>query len=72
VPPRRVGEDWLLHDPTGALLPLRDLDGDLWPLVAQSGGESLQVMGEFDGRGLVPMAVLSDHRGRRYSTAVTG
>ena len=42
------------------------------PLVAQSGGEPLQVMGEYDGRRLLPLAVLPDAQGRRYSTVMSG
>lgn len=72
VPPRHPGEDWTLRDATGATIPLVDLDGDPWPLVAQSGGEPIPVMGEFDGHGLLALAILSDTRGHRYSTVVTG
>jgi hypothetical protein len=72
VPPGHRGHGWLLRDTAGAAVPLVDLDGDPWPLVAQAGGEPLQVMGEFDGRGLVALAALSDDRGRRHSTTVTG
>ncbi|HYI57332.1 MAG TPA: SWIM zinc finger family protein [Microlunatus sp.] len=72
VRPPHPGQSWLLRDATGAAVPLVDLDGDPWPLVAQAAGEPLQVMGEFDGRGLLPLAVLSDDRGRRTSTTVTG
>ena len=72
VPPRHPGDQWLLRDASGATVPLVDLGGDAWPLVAQAGGEPLQVMGEYDGRGLVPLAVLPDRLGRRYETALAG
>lgn len=72
VPPPVRGGPWLLRDATGASVPLVGLEADPWPLVAQSGGEPLQVMGEFDGHALEPLAVLSDALGRRYSTVVAG
>jgi hypothetical protein len=70
--PTAPGEPWLLRDAAAAAVPLVELDGDPWPLVAQSGGEPLQVMGEYDGRRLLPLAVLPDDRGRRYSMVLTG
>ncbi|HEU5485079.1 MAG TPA: SWIM zinc finger family protein [Microlunatus sp.] len=72
VPPVAPGEPWQLRDPTGATVPLADLAGDLWPVVAQSGGDPLQVMGEFDGHDLLPLAVVPDDRGRRYTTTLVG
>ena len=72
VPPRLAGDPWLLRDVAGATLPLSDLDGHAWPVLAQSGGEPLQVMGEYDGRALRPLAVLPDAHGRRYTTKLTG
>ena len=53
-------------------MPLVEGEGDPWPLVAQAGGEPLQVMGEYDGRRLLPLAVLPDAHGRRYSTVMSG
>jgi hypothetical protein len=72
IPPAAPGGAWQLRDSTGAALTLTDVDGDLWPLVAQSGGEPVQLMGEYDGRELAPLAVLPDDRGRRYSTTLVG
>jgi hypothetical protein len=72
VPPLRPGEPWRLRDTAGHPVSLVELEGDPWPLVAQSGGQPLQVMGEYDGRGLRPLAVLPDELGRRYSTVVSG
>jgi hypothetical protein len=71
IPPH-AGAGWMLRDGTGATLPLVGLEGDPWPLVAQAGGEPLQVMGEYDGRGLLALAVLPDQLGRRYTTVLTG
>ena len=72
VSPIHPGDPWQLRDAAGATVPLVDLGGDAWPLVAQAGGEPLQVMGEFDGHGLVPLAVLPDLLGRRYETVLAG
>lgn len=72
LPPSRPGEPWLLRDAAGIRVPLGELDGEPWPLVAQAGGEPLQVMGEYDGRVLQPLAVLPDRQGRRYRREVTG
>ena len=60
VPPPPAGGPWRLRDAAGRAVPLVEGDGDPWPLVAQSGGEPLQVMGEYDGRRLLPLAVLPD------------
>ena len=72
MPPRQPGDPWVLRDASGVRVPLLDLGGDGWPMVAQAGGEPLQVMGEYDGRGLTPLAVLPDVLGRRYETALAG
>ncbi len=72
VPPPPAGGPWQLRDAGGRAVPLVEDEGDPWPLVAQSGGEPLQVMGEYDGRRLLPLAVLPDARGRRYSTVMSG
>ncbi len=80
VPPMTAGlpgassaaGSWRIRDAAGRSVPLVDGDGDPWPLVAQAGGEPLQVMGEYDGRRLLPLAVLPDARGRRYSTDLYG
>jgi hypothetical protein len=71
VPPVSDGV-WRLRDAAGRTVPLIDGEGDPWPIVAQAGGEPLQVMGEHDGRRLLPLAVLPDAHGRRYSTALYG
>ena len=72
VPPLHPGDPWRLRDAGGRSVSLVEVEGDLWPLVAQAGGEPLQVMGEYAGRGLRPLAVLPDELGRRYSTVLTG
>lgn len=47
---RRDGNDWHLRDREGRTAPLRVSDG--WALLALSGGQPLQVFGEWDGREL--------------------
>ena len=48
------------EDATGTGCPLLELDGQPWPLLAQSGGEPLTVFGEWNGSGLRPLSVLPD------------
>ena len=72
VPPPQSGGPWQLRDAGGRTVPLVEGEGDPWPLVAQAGGKPLQVMGEYDGRRLLPLAVLPDEHGRRYSTVMAG
>lgn len=72
VPPAHAGDPWRLLDASGRSVPLVEGEGDPWPLVAQAGGRPLQVMGEYDGRRLLPLAVLPDGLGRRYSTVLSG
>ena len=72
VPPAHADDPWRLRDASGRSVPLVEGEGDPWPLVAQAGGEPLQVMGEYDGRRLLPLAVLPDALGRRYSTVLSG
>lgn len=72
LPPSTAGEPWQLRDAAGLSVPLAELDGEPWPLVAQAGGRPLQVMGEYDGRVLQPFAVLPDRQGRRYRREVIG
>jgi len=47
---RRDGNDWQVRDREGRTAPLRVNDG--WALLALSGGQPLQVFGEWDGREL--------------------
>ncbi len=63
---------WWLQDTTGAGCLLRELEGQPWPLLAQSGGEPLTIFGEWNGFGLWPLGVLPDDQGRILSTEICG
>ena len=54
--PRHWGDEFGLLDEEGRALPLRGLPRSLWKLAALSGGRPLAVFGEWDGRGLRPIA----------------
>ncbi len=74
VPPRVADAErrWRLRDADGRCCDLVGVDGELWPLVAQAGGEPLGVFGEWGPAGLLPLSVVPDEHGRRFSTVVTG
>jgi hypothetical protein len=72
VPPDQRPGDWLLRDAHGEACPLLGLAGEPWPLLAQSAGRPLTVFGEWNGAGLLPLSVLPDVDGRRFSTQVVG
>lgn len=52
--PMRIGEQWMLRTAAG-MLPLSLPSALAWPLLACSGGHPLCVMGEWDGRRLLPL-----------------
>lgn len=70
--PVRSEDGWWLRDHAGLCCRLVDLDGQAWPLLAQSGGEPVAVFGEWNGSGLLPLSVLPDDRGRVFSTQICG
>ena len=70
--PVRVAGDWWLVDATGTACPLLELEGQPWPLLAQSGGEACTIFGEWNGFGLWPLSVLPDDQGRMLSTEICG
>ncbi|WP_376796842.1 SWIM zinc finger domain-containing protein [Thermogemmatispora sp.] len=55
------GQSWYLRDRHGQALPLSR--GQHWPLLALSGGYPLTVIGEWNGRELLPLAALSASEG---------
>jgi SWIM zinc finger len=62
VIPQLAGEDWVLQDQQGAVLPLsaRLNPNQGWQLLALSGGHPLAVFGEWDGASLVLLSVWSE------------
>lgn len=53
-------DTWFLHTDAGSL-PLQLDTDDGWALMAFAGGHSLCVMGEWDGRALLPLSAWSTH-----------
>jgi hypothetical protein len=70
--PRPSGEPWLLRDRAGTACRLVDPTGEPWSLLARSCGEPVVLFGEWDGRALRPLAVLSDDRGLPFSAMAYG
>ena len=60
VPPPRPGEAWHLADPDGSAVRLSGLPREPWPLLAASGGDPVEVFGEWGPGGFVPLRLL-DH-----------
>jgi hypothetical protein len=60
VAPRIESNRWLLRDAAGAAVPLVPQFRSAWELLAVSGGSGIDVMGEWDGRALRPMAAVAD------------
>ena len=58
VPVRRDDRQWLLRDETGAALPIDRRFDKGWELMAISGGTGINVMGEWDGTILRPLAAV--------------
>jgi hypothetical protein len=72
TPVRDDAGGWWLVDTAGAGCPLLGLDGQAWPLLAQSGGDPLVVFGEWNGSGLLPLSVLPDDSGHVLSLEICG
>ena len=54
----RDGSAWLVRDRDGAAVPLAP--GEHWRLLALSGGEPIDLAGEWDSEALLPLGVLAD------------
>ena len=65
VVPARVGDGWLVVDSSGLSMPLRGDDEAAWRIAALSGGEPIDLFGEWDGRLLRPLTVVADGRWSR-------
>lgn len=53
--PAGVGE-WSVRDAEGAVLPISPRFGTGWTLLALSGGEPIDLFGEWDGESLLPLS----------------
>lgn len=59
VMPARNGERWYIVDRGNLALPLVARDDTVWTCMAVSGGEPVDVIGEFNGRAIRPLAIVS-------------
>ena len=58
VPPARRGEPWHLADPDGSAVRLVGSVVEPWPLLAASGGDPVDVFGEWGPQGFAPVRLL--------------
>jgi hypothetical protein len=56
VTPEQQGERFMLRDTEGRVLPIAPSYRRSWELMALSGGRSFDVVGEWEGQGLVPLS----------------
>lgn len=63
VAPSTPAGTWRLRDSSGRCADVRGLGGDPWLLLARSGGEPIDVFGEWSGAGFRPLSVLPDQSG---------
>jgi SWIM zinc finger len=61
---------WRLRTPTGECCQVIDLPEEPWPLLARSGGEPIEIFGEWTHRGFRPLSVLGADAAEPFSTAV--
>lgn len=69
VTPSRKSDRWFIVDRNSAALPLAARDDAGWTCMAVSGGEPIDVIGEFDGRAIRPLAAF--HSGQYVSLIST-
>jgi hypothetical protein len=69
VPVRGAGL-WRVRAPEGECCEIIDLPEEPWPLLARSGGEPIDVFGEWTHRGFRPLSVLGTDATEPFSTAV--
>jgi hypothetical protein len=60
--PWPADEKWFLRDAMGAVVPMARGFAHAWPLFALSGGEPVTIFGEWNGRVLHPLSVVSADR----------
>ncbi len=61
---------WRMRAPAGECCEMIDLPEEPWPLLARSGGEPIEVFGEWTHRGFRPLSVLGTDATEPFSTAV--
>lgn len=70
LPSERVGQTWRLRDADGHCVDLVGLNAEPWPLLARSGGDLVEVFGEWTPRAFRPLSVQADQWGSPFSTGV--
>jgi hypothetical protein len=60
--PLRVGDEWMLRDTSGSVVPLARGFANAWALFAVSGASPVTVFGEWDGHALLPLSVIANSR----------
>jgi hypothetical protein len=72
VPIRPEGrpQRWRVRDREGSCVDLVGLTGDPWLLLARSGGEPIDMFGEWTASGFRPLSVLPDRFGESFCTAL--
>jgi SWIM zinc finger len=61
---------WRMRTPEGECCEIIDLSEEPWPMLARSGGEPIEVFGEWTHRGFRPLSVLGADATEPFSTAV--
>jgi hypothetical protein len=61
---------WRMRAPAGECCQIIDLLEEPWPLLARSGGEPIEIFGEWTHRGFRPLSVLGTDAAEPFSTAV--
>ncbi len=61
---------WRLRDSSGECCEVIDLTDEPWPLLARSGGEPIEIFGEWTPRGFRPVSLLGSDATEPFSTAV--
>jgi hypothetical protein len=69
VPVPEAGR-WHMRAPAGECCEIIDLHEEPWPLLARSGGEPIEVFGEWTHRGFQPLSILGTDATEPFSTAV--
>jgi SWIM zinc finger len=61
---------WRMRAESGEYCEVIDLPEEPWPMLARSGGEPIQVFGEWTARGFRPLSLLGTDASEPFSTAV--
>src|SRR5436190_19171410 len=61
---------WRMRAATGECCEIIDLPEEPWPLLARSGGDPIEVFGEWSTRGFRPLSLLGRDVTEPFSTAV--